>query len=253
MPDRWATIFEHTTQRLYDQDMPAEWYVLPGYTGYAGLTNTPVDVYCLEALLGVSHQRPDHKTYALLQAFDPRYPHLGLVAMVERRDSDGAPNTTTQPVYNHAIDKRFSYTFLPAAHVALNPLDPTNQNKSLLVQSYHARITLGDLPQATVATVRLMSRFKADGQLAQIAVDFDDPLTVFIARLVGPLAANRNVHYLPRRAQLSALQIPIRNPASDQPYLIGNNSTTLDEGFAIAYRYLDQHAKASVNSIQGEK
>lgn len=242
MVTEWSAAFDKTTASLCDKGLQTEWYILPKYTGYAAVTDgVPVDVYCLEALLGESHLKPDHKTYAVLQAFDNRYPNLGLIAIVERRISDGAPNTSSQPVYNHRIDNKYSYTFLPIIHTALNELDPTGQGKSLLVQSYHARITLGDLPQATVATVRIMRRFKADGQLAQVAVDFDDPLTVFIARLVGPLAANQNVHYLARQQNLSAIQIPIRNPANDTPYLIGNNSTTLDEGFAIAHGYLDKH------------
>lgn len=248
MPSLWEAPFEATCQRLNQQGVPTEWYVLQGYTGYAAVSGgAAVDVYCLEAFLGESHLKPDHKTYAVLQAFDTRYPNLGLITLVERRNSDGAPNLTSQPVYNHRIDNKFSYTFLPIMHVALNQLDPAGQQKSLLVQSYHARITLGDLPQATVATVRLMRRFKSDGQLAQVAVDFDDPLTVLIARLVGPLAANQNVHYLPRGSTTSELQIPLRNPGTETPYLIGNNSTTLDEGFAIAHDYLDKHIQSSVS------
>ncbi len=247
MVNSWAAAFEKVTSHLCDQGLPTEWYVLPNYAGYAAVTGgESVDVYCLEALLGVSHLKPDHKTYAVLQAFDTRYPNLGLITLVERRISDGAPNTTSQPVYNHRIDNKYSYTFLPAMHTALNALDPTGHGKSLLVQSYHARITVGDLPQAIVATVRLMLRFKRDGQLAQIAVDFDDPLTVFIARLVGPLAANRSVHYLSRQSTLSGLEIPLRNPFQKSLYCIGNNSSTLDEGFVIAHNYLDQHYQSPV-------
>lgn len=246
MPNQWVAVFEAASKQLCNQGLPTEWYVLPGYAGYAPLTGgAAVDVYCLEALLGESHMKPDHKTYAVLQAFDTRYPNLGLIMLVERRNSDGAPNTSTQPVYSHKIDRKYSYTFLPVMHKVLNPLDPTGRQKSLLVQSYHARITLGDLPQATVATVQIMRRFKADGQLAQVAVDFDDPLTVFIARLVRPLAANRDVHYLPRKASMSSVEFAIRNPTSETPYLIGGNSITLDEGFDIAHGYLDKHYSLS--------
>lgn len=245
MLEQWSQIFTRLCQQLSSAGLPSEWYILPNYLHYAPVTGSAaVDVVCLEALLGVSHLKPDHCTYAMMQVFDVRYPNLGLIALVERRVSDGAPNTTEQPVYNHPIDKKFSYTFLPIMHSALNALDPAQQNKSLLVQSYHARITFADLPQATVATVRLMQRFKADGQLGQVAVDFDDPLTVFIARLVAPLTARRKIHYLPRTSTPSTLQIPIRNSASHEPFLIGGNSTTLDQGFTIAQHYLDAHYSA---------
>jgi hypothetical protein len=220
--------------------LPAQHYLIPGYTGYESINCVPsTNVYCLEVRLGAAHQKPNYSTYAVAQIVDFQHPNLALITLIERHDHSGELATSV-PVYNRVIDHAFSYHFLPTMHTAFNVLDPTAQNCSLLVQLYNARITLPDLPPASVATVKLMRRFKRDGQLAQIAVDFEDPLTVFIAKMVGPLTANNDVYYLPRTEKPSMISVPVRGHG-DKIYLIRNLSNALDDGFAIAYRYLAAH------------
>ncbi len=231
-----------TAQKLTDLGVDSTSYILPDYDGYAPAIDASCsDIYCVEAFLGPSHNKKNYKSYAIAQIFDPRYPNLAFVTMVERREADGAPNLSEPPAYNPAIDRAFSNIFLPVMHSAFNELDPTGQNRSLLVQSYNARITLSDLPIATVVTLKLLSRFKKDGQLAQIAVDFADPLTKLVAQMVKPLSSVGGIHHIARVEQPSAIEIPLNNPAGGSPYRITTSSIVLDEGFAIARRYLDRH------------
>jgi hypothetical protein len=236
-----STVFEETARRLTAANLPTHCYMIPDCPHYGSITGRPhTDVYCLECQLGPAHHKPGFTAYAVAQVFDPAFPNLALIFMVERDDLTGAPHSTI-PTYNPQIDHAFSYTFLPIIHTAFNVLDQTGKQNGLLVQSYNARITLSDLPQAGKATVSLMRRFKQDGQLAQIAVDFDDPLTMFVAQLVKPLTINADVHYLPRTKTPSDIQFPLKNRSGGY-FLIGNNSTALDEGFSIAYGYLADHS-----------
>lgn len=240
--DKRQQAIVQTAQKLNDLGVESISYTLPDYDGFAPAIAAPCsNIYCVESFLGHSHNKKNYKSYAVAQIFDPRYPNLALITMVERRDEDGAPNLDEAPAYNPAIDNVFSNIFLPVMHSAFNELDPTGQNRSLLVQSYNARITLSDLPQATLVTIKLMRRFKSDGQLAQIAVDFADPLTRFVAHLVKPFASIGNIHHLARVEQPSAIEIPLNNPTGGSPYRIGNASAVLDEGLAIARDYLDKH------------
>jgi hypothetical protein len=244
MLNQITTVFEDTARHLTDLNLPSHHYVIEGYSGYQSITGQPqTDVYCLEACLGPAHEKPGYMAYAVAQVFDPAHPNMALLLMVERQDGTGALHHTA-PTYNRHIDRAFSYCFLPTMHTAFNILDPSGQQKGLLVQSYNARITWGDLVPASKATVLLMKRFKRDGQIAQIAVDFEDPLTTFIARLVKPLTVNADVHYLPRTAALSSIQIPLKNPDGSL-CLVGNNSTALDQGFDIARQYLAQYRPAA--------
>lgn len=240
-------VFEHI-QSLMSQaaihltadGLPSEWYMLPNCSGYAPVTGEPTtDVYCLEARLGPTHQRPGYSSYAVAQIFHPHYPSMVLILMISRRDEDGALDPVP-PVYNPGLDKVFSSIFLRQMQTAFNSLDPGGQNKGLLVQSYQASITLSDIPQATIASTAIVLRFKEYGQLACIAVDFADPFTKLVATLLSPLKSIRNMHFIPRTAEISAIQIPLRSNG-DEPYHINDNSMSLDRGFHIAMDYFEQH------------
>jgi hypothetical protein len=242
MQNAAASVMQNAASRLIDSGLPSQWYMIPAYTGYGALTaGRPTDVYCLEAHLGEAHGKPEYDAYAVAQLFLPNYPSLALITLVECRKADRQPGLG-QPVYSAALDKKFSRVFLRTMHTAFNALDPTRQGRGLLVQAYHAKITLGDLVGAGINTGALILRFKRDGQLAQIAVDFDDPLTTLVAGVVRPCMrlAGGDVHYIPRTKTLSSLQIPIRDSGGAY-HAIGDNSTALDRGLEIAKTYFDHH------------
>jgi hypothetical protein len=232
---------QNTANLLSNSGLPSQWYVVPAYTGYGALTGErPTDVYCLEAHLGEAHRKPEYDAYAVAQLFLPNYPSLALITLVECRKEDRLPGVE-QPIYSAALDRKFSRVFLRTMHTAFNALDPTGQGHSLLVQVYHAKITLGDVFGAGINTSALILRFKRDGQLAQIAVDFDDPLTMLVARVVGPfIRLAGDVHYIPRTKTPSTLQIPIRDSGGAY-HAITDNSTALDSGFEIGKTYFDRH------------
>lgn len=233
-------ILEQTANQLRASGLSAEHYCIPSFSGYSPVMQVPqTDVYCLEARLGPTYQRAGYSSYAAAQIFDPEYPSMALILMISRQDEDNSLDSV-QPVYTPGLDKAFSDVFLPLMHTAFNSLDPTGGNKGQLVQAYNARMTLSDFPQATVLSVKIISRFKKDGQLASIAVDFEDPFQTAIAKLLKPMRFIRDLHHIPRTAQRSAIQIPFKS-STDTPYLITDSSTALDQGFAIAKRYLNEH------------
>jgi len=197
----------------------------------------------LEACLGVSHHAPGYRSYAVAQTFDPNYPNMALVMVIARRISDGALAPMSRVVYSPKLDNAFSYTVLPILHAAFNCVDPTANHRSLLVQSYNARLTWSDLIPATVATFRLMRRFKQDGQLAQIAVDFDDPLIRAVATMTGAFS-RWDICNIPRARQRSAIGIPLRGPHGTLCE-IRESSTALDRGISLAREYLDAHYRRS--------
>src|SRR5712691_4519101 len=148
-----ATVLAQAAHKLTACGLRTEHTLIPRFAGYRAVTGkAQSDVYCLECQLGPAHNNPEYTAYAVAQLFDPVYPSLALITMVERRNKDGLVNSTP-PVYNRQIDQAFSYTFLPTMHTAFNELDPTEQNRGLLVQSYNARITPADLVPASLATV----------------------------------------------------------------------------------------------------
>jgi hypothetical protein len=107
----------------------------------------------------------------------------------------------------------------------------------MLVQAYQARVTLGNLPSTTIATVKLMRRFKKDGQLAQVAVDFDDPLIHMVAKVVSTAMSRLNLHFLPKIDTPSQVRIPLSDGNGGYHYL-ADHSQAVDSGFEIARKYL---------------
>ena len=244
MPSKVDSVFDRTVADLRKLELNGEWYVIPSFNGYSSVTKTPTtDVYCMEVYLGPSHDKPGYDAYAVVQAFLPKYPSLSLILMVERKQTDGSPSSG--PIYyNPQVDRRFT-NVLVTMHSALNPLDPTGQNRSLLVQSFHASLTLSDLILASINSSRIIGRFKRDGQLAQIAVDYDDRLMIFVSNLMIPLTRIiKDIDYVERTKTISDIKIPLRNPNGSY-YLIEDNSTALDQGFEIAKGYIDAHYKKS--------
>src|SRR5258708_7998960 len=248
MDSSYDQALSEAVQQLDSQGLRSAWYLLPGMTAFTTITGSKSDnVYCLEAYLGPCHARPDYDSYAVAELFHPRYQSMALIFMRERRRSDGQ-HSEDMPTYNIKIDNRFSRMFLPVMHTAFNKLDPTGKQRGLLVQSYNAKLTLGDFPQATIMTVELILRFKRDGQLAQIAVDFSDPFITSIANLMTPVIAlvGGDIHYLPRRSSASTLRFPVRQ--NDSCRVIGENSIALDEGIQIACAYFDRHYTSHLNN-----
>jgi hypothetical protein len=234
--------FLDLANRLNTQGIVSECYTIPAYEHYGSLTdNRPADVNCLEAYLGPSPSHPGYSSYAIVQTFLPRYPSIALTLLKELRDTDKAPHPEPSK-FSIEVDKKFSTIFLPTVYSAFNSLDPSGQNRSLLVQSYLSELTLSDFLQASGYTWKLLLRFKRDGQLAMIAVDYFDPLSTCIARVMGVTQKlfGGDIHLISRTPTSSDLKIPIRNPNGGY-HLITDNSTALDKGFEIAISYLEKH------------
>src|SRR5437867_3345285 len=122
-------VFDRLAASLNELGLPAEWYVVPGFTGARAVAgNDQVDVLCVEALLGASHRRPGYETYAVAESFFPQFPSLALLFVVERRESDGQPSDGL-PEFDADLDRKFSTLYLPTMNVALNELDPTGLRK----------------------------------------------------------------------------------------------------------------------------
>jgi len=234
----WAATFEQAARGLSAAGLPARWYVVPEWAGYESLTGTRSDVHCLEARLGPTPRKPGHSTYAVVQAFDPRYPNLTLVTTVSRQDATGAPGFG-MTLFDKAIDKAYSTVFLPYANAAFNGLDPAGMRKGQNVQIYQAGLLLEDVLPSLAYTWRLLD-FRKDGQLAQVAVDFSETLIVLVANALAPVKPFlKGLHWLGRTDVLSPLLIPLENPRG-RPFAV-SSSTALDDGFVLAYRYLDEH------------
>lgn len=250
--ERIQTVMSQAATRLTQAGLSTETYVIPNSSAYAAITEVPeAPVYCLEARLGPTHNRPGYSSYGVAQIFHPRYPSMALILMISRRDSDGTLDDEL-PVYNPGIDKAFSSVFLPFMHSAFNSLDPTGRQKGILVQDYSAHMTLPDLPQATLLSINIIRRFKKDGQLASIAVDFEDALQTLIARMLIPFKAIADLHHIPKTASASRIEIPLRS-SSETPFIIENNSTALDQGIAIACGYLEKHYQEARDIRQAEE
>jgi hypothetical protein len=188
--------------------------------------------------MGTSADRDGYSTYAIAQNFPICFPNLSLTLVADLMDTDCQPHPEPAKL-NVELDKKLSTIFLPALFTAFNDLDPLGQQHSILVQSYHSAMTLSDLLLASKYTLQLLLRFKRDGQLAMIAVDYYDPLSTAIARVMqlGRRLFGGDIHLINRTNVVSAIKIPIAHP-SGQLYVIESSSTALDQGFALARQYL---------------
>lgn len=221
--------------------LPAQWYTLPACGAYAALTDgVPTDVHCVEVCLGPSPGEPGYSTFAVAQLPLPRYPNLALTALVSLHEKSRTPSPRAAR-FSIAIDSKFSMQFLPAAFSAFNALDPSAQGRSLLVSSYSSEMQASDLLHASVYSAKLMRRFRRDGQLAMIAVDYHDPYSRAIAKALKYFRfAIPDMHLVLQTLVPSKLRIPIRAPGDGYHELTGS-STALEQGFAIATGYLDRH------------
>lgn len=230
--------------QLNERGLPSRHYTVPQFTGYNAVTQSPVDVLCIESLLGPSPWRAGYSTYALAQTFLTDYPSLSLSLIVELADADRS--LCQEPArFSYDVDKQFSTIFLPTLFTAFNPLDRVGKNKSLVVQSYNSAMTLQDFLQASLLSARIMTSFKAMGQLALVAVDYYDPITIVISRVMQ--AVNRvlkqPIHLVIKTNQPSSLQIPVQS-MGNQYNLLRTHSTALEAGIAIAKDYFDRHYRA---------
>src|SRR5258708_36025091 len=148
MPEHRAQVFDQVVATFAASGLSSEWYVIHAFEGYKDLTEGATDVYCLEVCLGQATGKPEYDTYAVAQTFAANYPSLALVFLVDLRRSDRKPSPTPAKL-SVEIDKQFSCFFLPVMFKGLNVLDPTGQQRGLLVQSYHSEMTLADLLQAS--------------------------------------------------------------------------------------------------------
>lgn len=236
-------IFQKASDKMSQLGLQSRWYTIPDFDGFSSIDTQPATtVYTLETHIGPS-QVPGYETYAVAQTFSEAYPSLSLVFLVER-DADGVIGTH-QPVFNIKNEDNWAGTFLPAMNRAFNPLDRAEGREAgVMVQLYHASMTLGDILQASQYTFKLTSSFKKDGQLAQIAVDFDDPIMTVIGKLSQPLAsliAGGDLYQFPKTETPSQIRIPVEDGKGGY-HIIDHSSTALDEGIKTAMTYLDKPA-----------
>jgi len=227
--------------KLSAEGLPTQAYTFPEFDGFASLTDgLPVDVFCVQSELGISANDPSFRTCAIAQTFLPAYPTLALTAVVDVHTTDGHP-ATRQAKLTVDTDRKLSTIFLPTLYTAFNALDPTGQQRGVLVQSYNSELSPLDLILASKYTLQLLHRFQKDGQLAMIAVDYYDYMTISIAKVMSlGKGVLRNLHLIRRTNVPSPLKIPLADLRGGY-YLLDNSSTALDQGFALAISYLNQH------------
>ncbi|GAB4530582.1 MAG: hypothetical protein OHK0046_51250 [Anaerolineae bacterium] len=227
-------VFEAAAHELQRLGLKARWYVCPA--GYG----MELPVHTLEARLGPS-EVAGYAMYGVAQVFSPEYPSLAVVYVIERHEENGSIGTH-QPTFNVENDKHFSRVFLPRLFTAFNPLDPTGQQRGVLVQLYNARLSAADLIGASGYTLHLMTSFKKQGQLALIAVDFDTFLMRLVSSLAGPIAAlvTKDIYQIARTRTPSALALPVEDGQGGFTS-INTSSTALDAGLDIARQMLDTH------------
>lgn len=241
-------VLARLVERMQTLGLTAEAYTLERCDGYAALSagHGPAGepgnaaVHCVEVLLGASPGKTGYSTYAMAQLPFLRYPNLALTCLVSLRDRDRQPDPAPAR-FSVAIDSKFSTLFLPAAFSAFNTLDPTGRRRSLLVGSYSSQMLATDFVHASLYSYKLLRRYKRDGQLALIAVDYHDPYSRLIARALQHFqGVVPDLHLRVRTATPSALRIPVR--AADGGYhCLAHSSTALEDGFAVAFGYLDRH------------
>lgn len=214
--------------------LAANYYVIKNCDAYSSSTNLKVDIPTLEICLDQKQQSKYHN-YAVVQSFYPEYPNLLMVYAIKRDENGNA--VSDMPIYNVEVDRNFSLKVLFHIYSAFNNLDPKGKNKSLLLQSYNAHLTLGDLALATIYSLRLLN-FRKYGQLAQIAVDYHNGFIKFIAKVLTLFKKIiPDLHYLPRTNEMSKLSFPVMQ-RDGSTFYISTNSTALDKGMKIALDYM---------------
>ncbi len=229
---------ENLKRTLLAHKLPTDWYVIPDYDGFKPVLNKDrVDVYCLEANLGPTLRVPDHDLYAAIQFFDPDYPNMGLILTYLRHREHHTLGREVV-IFEKKTDYNLSVVFLPEAHMAFTHLDPHGNGKGINIQRYaYIDIAREEFLPALRYTMDLSLSVARYGQLAQIAVDFRDTPTGLLSFLTKPLGLLAKMHDIPHNGQPSQIQIPLRKPNDEGVYRL-ESSTALDEGIAIAHRYL---------------
>jgi hypothetical protein len=91
-------------------------------------------VFGLSVRLGPAYRNPGWSTYAVLEVFDPAFPHLGILTTLDRRDDDGEPRIGPRnPVFSLPVDNRLVRHVIPAARSALASLDPAGARRGIMV------------------------------------------------------------------------------------------------------------------------
>jgi hypothetical protein len=235
-----SAVFQNVISSISKLGFQAEYYSIPNYSGYSVVLNKNKDtVYCLEVKLGDSIVS-GFTTYAVAQIFDSSFPTMLLVLAVDK-STDGQELGKHLPCYTRSMDKFYSAKFIPFMHTAFNELDPTGKKKGILIQSYYSKMTLGNLLAATIYTWKIITSFKRDGQLAQIAVDFDNRLIKTVATIMRPLTGVvGDMYHIPRTSVASQIRVPIRLANGDFGF-VEDHSSALDEGIRLAQTYLRNH------------
>ncbi|MCL4249397.1 MAG: hypothetical protein KJ065_14720 [Anaerolineae bacterium] len=228
---------ESAARQLEAKGHEIRYYVIPNSDSYASVTSAAADIYGLEMRLGPAANQEGVSAWGVAQLPDPEWRNLCFMTMIEREDATGRPLLTRSPVYNVTVDQALDFVFLPTLFTAWRDLDPRGKRQGVVVQAYQAAMTLSNLPNATRASLYIMGRYKKDGQLALVAVDFDDPLITLVANLVTALPGRSTIHFYPKTKTLSAVTIPLPH-GDNEIVLIKDHSTALDQGFATARKYL---------------
>jgi hypothetical protein len=220
--------------------LPTRSYIIHNYDGYFAFTGASTTVYCIESRLGASISRAGYSTYAFAQCFSPDYPSLVLTFVADLQDSDRQPCLPAH--IDRRIDTPLSTIFLPVLFKAFNDLDPTGQGRGLIVQSYYSSMSLGDLVHGSLYTLQLIARFKRDGQLAIIAVDFADPILLAMSSIirVGSWLLGGDIYLYPRTATTSTIKMPVQD-LQGEIFSIHGSSTALDAGLMLASRIFSTH------------
>lgn len=231
--------FNQLCEKLNNKGLETRWYKIPSTFGYSALTEQyhSDEIYCLETYLGQS-QLKGYETYGVVQVFLSNYLSLSVMMVIERSSSDHSI-AKHQPIFNKVNDKNLSTIFLPLLFTAFNELNSADEKCGIIVQLYNTKISPSNLFNSSIYTVKLLTQFKKKGQLALIAVDFDDSLMRFVARIARPIATliAGDVHMIPSTSQQSMNKIPLDDGKGGY-FIYDQNSTAFDKALKLAISYL---------------
>ncbi|MCC2280860.1 hypothetical protein LKL35_36665 [Streptomyces sp. ET3-23] len=188
------------------------------------------EVFGLTARLGPAHRRPGWSTHAILEVFDPHYPHLGMVTVLDRRNSDGLPSADSRsPVYTFNIDRRCVLRFLPVARAALASLHPGGAAQ--LVNRNPGRCTVPDACMVPLWVILLL-RSGGESEHTLIITDFQG--YEHVARLAQTMTRGKRLQLFPRTDEPSKASMTLPPLADGMPYARIGFSSASDRAIAAA-------------------
>lgn len=193
-------------------------------------------VFGLSVRLGPAYRNPGWSTYAVLEVFDPAFPHLGILTALDRRDDDGEPRIGLRnPVFSLPVDNRLVRHVIPAARSALASLDPAGTRRGIMVLRMPGCCTAAD----TCALPVWMAFVLRSAQRTEQALIFTDLQRYEqVARVCARLLRGKRMHLFPRTAEPGRSPMWLPAITAGGPAAEIRFSTATDAGVDVAKSYL---------------